>query len=695
MDKFILVYPKMEYDTGEIDVLNSGTSLSLFDSQPAISNRDLNAEQAFLQTVKTFHEKFSKPTYQGFYTLQFDEFIEDYWFLKLMEHAAAHDITVYGFNDFKNFSYSPYIPTIRVTGTSQQDWFDLEITVMVADQQISLREVRKAVLSQEKYIELGDGKLAILPEEWVKKLERYFRIGTVEKDTVRLDKLRFNVLEELFAELDQKTILEEIIEKKQRLSAYESIQKVALPEVQATLRHYQEEGYQWMHFLHEFGWGGILADDMGLGKTLQMITFLKSLVDRGISHHLVVLPTTLLFNWENEIRKFCPSLKYYVYHGSNREKQNMNWEAYDLVLTTYGILISDIKTLSERSFGYVVLDESQAIKNPNSKRYKAVRLLKAQNRIAMTGTPIENSTFDLYAQMSFVNPGLFLSAENFKRHYATPIDRYGKKDVAQELSAMVSPFMLRRTKERVATELPEKTEDVIYCEMDKAQRKVYDAFRNEYRNEFMGLMDGDGLENSALHVLQALTKLRQICNSPALLSDDANYGNESVKIQELLRHIQEKTGNHKMLVFSQFVGMLGLIRKELDNLDIAYSYLDGQTTQKNRQEAVDAFQNEPERRVFLISLKAGGTGLNLTAADYVYIVDPWWNPAVENQAIDRCYRIGQDKHVIAYRMICVDTLEEKIMQLKSQKQATADAIIQTDENIGKQISKEDLMYLLS
>lgn len=695
MDKFILVYPKAEYEDGEIDVLTSGASLSLFEQQKTIQNRDLDQEKLFLNEVKTLHEKFSKPTYQGFYSLHYDEFLEDYWFLQLMEKAAALGIEVYGFNDFKHFGYSTQVPVFHVKGSSNEDWFDLEVEVTVGDQVISLRDVKRSVLNHDKFIQLGNGKLAILPEEWIKKLERYFRIGTVEKDTIRVNKLRFNVLEEMFAELDQTAFVQEILEKKQKLKQYESIQKVALPEVQATLRHYQEDGYHWMHFLHEFGWGGILADDMGLGKTLQMITFLKSLVDRGISQHLVVVPTTLLFNWENEIRKFCPSLRYHIYHGSSREKESTNWAEYDLLITTYGILITDAKLLSTITFNYVVLDESQAIKNPNSKRCKAARLLNAKNRLVMTGTPIENNTFDLYAQMSFVNPGLFLSAENFKIQYAIPIDRYSNQDVARELSAMISPFMLRRTKKLVAKELPEKTEDVIYCEMGKAQRKVYDAYRNEFRNEIMGLIEKDHLESSSLHVLQALTKLRQICNSPALLSDEENYGDESVKIEELIQHIQEKTGAHKLLVFSQFVGMLGLIRKELEKLGISYSYLDGQTPQKNRQEEVENFQNDPEKRVFLISLKAGGTGLNLTAADYVYIVDPWWNPAVENQAIDRCYRIGQEKHVIAYRMICVDTLEEKIMKLKSAKQALADSIVQTDELISKQITKEDLMYILS
>lgn len=695
-DNFILLIPRVEYDELDVDILDSHTNpMVKMGNEINSYNRDFEAENGFLEEVKSLHKKFASGTNQSFFSLSFDEFIKDYWFLKLMEGAKTLNIEVYGFNEFKKFKYSPHTPNIQVSGSSEQDWFDLEIQITVGDDKISLKEVRKSILAKEQFIKLGNGKLAVLPEEWVKRLERYLRIGKLDKDNIQISKLRFNVLDELFDEVQMPNLVNEIIEKKQKLKNYEQIHEVSLPEVNATLRDYQLEGYKWLHFLHEFSWGGILADDMGLGKTLQMITFLKSLVDQGISNHLVVVPTSLLFNWENEIQKFCPSLKHHIYHGSEREK-DPDWDECDVVITSYGLLVSEAKMLSQKTFGYVVLDESQAIKNPTSKRYKAAMILKTQNRIVMTGTPIENNTFDLYAQMSFANPGLFVNAESFKKNYATPIDRYGNKEVSAELSKLISPFMLRRTKEHVAKELPDKTEDVIYCEMDKAQRKVYDAYRNKYRNEIMGLIEEDNLESSSLHVLQALTKLRQICNSPALLNDEENYGSDSIKIKELVRHIQEKTGNHKMLIFSQFVGMLSLIRKELDKLEIPYSYLDGQTNQKKRKEAVNTFQGDDNTRVFLISLKAGGTGLNLTAADYVYIVDPWWNPAVENQAIDRCYRIGQDKHVIAYRMICVDTLEEKIMNLKEKKQSVANAIIQTDdENISKQITKDDLMYIFS
>lgn len=338
-----------------------------------------------------------------------------------------------------------------------------------------------------------------------------------------------------------------------------------------------------------------------------------------------------------------------------------------------------------------MLDESQAIKNIESKRYKAVRLLQGRQRLVVTGTPVENNTFDLYAQLSFAAPGLLGNAKRFATDYSTPIDKFQDIQRAKELQQKVHPFILRRTKKQVATELPEKTEMVVYCEMDKEQRRVYDSCREEFKKYLSGLSD-DELHSSNLHVLQGLTKLRQICNSPALLSDEEFYGNESAKLETLLNYINDLKENHKLIIFSQFVGMLDLIKTELNNQNIPFTYLTGQT--RNREEQVDLFQNDETIRVFLISLKAGGTGLNLTKAEYVFLVDPWWNPAVENQAIDRAYRIGQENKVVAIRLITPDTIEEKIIELQQRKKQLVEDLIHTDTNVLKNLSKEDLMKLV-
>lgn len=366
-----------------------------------------------------------------------------------------------------------------------------------------------------------------------------------------------------------------------------------------------------------------------------------------------------------------------TYTGLNRQESVKDFKKYDVVISTYGSSLNDIELLKDMKFHYVILDESQAIKNPNSKRYKAVRLLNCYNRIALTGTPIENNTFDLYAQLNFLNPGLLGNMTHFKTQFSDAIDKEKDADMSQLLGKIITPFMLRRTKEQVATELPEKTENIIFCEMGKEQRAVYDNFKNKYRDYLLNKIDENGVEKSQMYILDGLTKLRQICNSTALVPTEEDFGNYSVKLENLIENIKEKTGNHKILVFSQFVKMLQIVKTRLDEEKIHYEYLDGQTT--NRQNNVNNFQNNTDVRVFLISLKAGGTGLNLTEADYVFIIDPWWNPAVENQAIDRCYRIGQTKKVMAYRMICKDTIEEKIVSLQRKKKKVATSIISIDD----------------
>nr|WP_305051091.1 DEAD/DEAH box helicase [Elizabethkingia bruuniana] len=449
----------------------------------------------------------------------------------------------------------------------------------------------------------------------------------------------------------------------------------------AELRTYQREGLNWLNFLDSHNFGGCLADDMGLGKTVQIIAFILSQREKhGHTTSLVVLPTSLLFNWQEELAKFAPSVKVLTHYGADRQKSTADFQKYEVILTTYGMLLSDITFLKKFRFNYIFLDESQTIKNPNSERYKAARLLQSRNRIALTGTPVENNTFDLYGQLSFACPGLLGSKQYFKDIYAIPIDKFEYSKRATELQKKIKPFILRRTKKQVATELPEKTEMLIYCEMNTEQRRIYDLYEKEVR-DFISATDEDEIHNKSMHVLTGLTRLRQICNSPVLLKD-GHSGDHAVKIEILTEQIENKFREHKILVFSQFVEMLDLIKAKLDEKNIRYEYLTGQT--RNRGAKVQHFQNNEEVRVFLISLKAGGTGLNLTEADYVYLVDPWWNPAVENQAIDRSYRIGQTKNVVAVRMICSGTIEEKMMNLQKKKKKLAQDLITTETFILQQ-----------
>src|SRR6185369_12458642 len=437
-------------------------------------------------------------------------------------------------------------------------------------------------------------------------------------------------------------------------------------------------------------------DDMGLGKTVQALSYLHYFRQlHGKLNALVVCPTTLMFNWENEIKKFTPQLTYYIHHGGERTRNHEQFKCAEIMITTYGTMRSDIKMLVDVPFDYVILAESQAIKNPSSKVTKAACLLNSKHRLCLSGTPLQNNTFDIFAQMNFLNPGMLGTMEFFRQEFSMPIDKFGEQDRKDHLRKILYPFILRRTKEQVAKDLPEKQEMVLFCEMEDEQRKIYDAYRNDYRNQILGTIESQGIQRSQLTILQGLMKLRQICDSPAILNEAEKFENHSIKLEELSREIMENIGNHKALIFSQFLGMLALIKEKLTQLGVDFEYFDGSTSAPDREKAIQSFQNDESKRVFLISLKAGGVGLNLTAADYVYIVDPWWNPAVEQQAIDRTHRIGQTKNIFAYRMICKDTIEDKILQLQEKKRMLAKELIADDATFVKSLTREDVEYLFS
>ncbi len=692
---YILFTPLVVYNhKKEAEVMTGGNFIEQVDGQLRIYNRNEDYEQEFLKFLRGLHTDFVYQEQERSVAIALEEMLKNNWFFDAFEAMKKNGIEVLGLQKLKSFKYSPYRATVNTGIKSGQDWFDVQVEVSFGEHKIPLTKLKKHILNKEKFIRLGDGTVGMLPDEWIGKLEKYFRAGEIKDDEIKVSKLRFGIIDELFEQIDDTEILHELAEKRQRLAQFTEISKIKKPAtIKATLRDYQKEGLNWLNFLDEMGWGGILADDMGLGKTLQILAFLASLKRKRPKTSLVVVPTTLIFNWQNEIEKFYPSLKVLFYYGSKKNREAKDFKSYNLVVTTYGLMVNDIEAISKVKFNYVILDESQAIKNPLSKRYKAACLLQGKNKLTLTGTPIENNTFDLFAQMSFANPGLLGTQKSFKDQYSSPIDKEKDPGRANELRKIISPFVLRRTKEQVATELPPKTEDVIYCQMDHQQRAVYEDYKNKYRAYILNKIDKDGMGKSKMSILEGLLKLRQICNSPRLMGKQEDIPDESIKLEELMRQINEKTGAHKIVVFSQFVKMLKLIEKELQHEGMDYEYFDGSSSQKRRKESVSRFQEDEKCRLFLISLKAGGTGINLTAADYVYIFDPWWNPAVENQAIDRTYRIGQDKKVFAYRMICKDTVEEKIMKYQEQKKALAADIIRTDESFVKQLNKESIMDL--
>ncbi|HEU0296311.1 MAG TPA: DEAD/DEAH box helicase [Anaerolineales bacterium] len=607
---------------------------------------------------------------------------------------------IYGEEKLKLGRINRAISTLRVHITSGIDWFDLKTFIAYGDQQISLHDVRKALKRGENYVKLADGSVGQIPAEWLDKYKHLWNLAEETEDGFRVNDFHLPLLDAL---LEEDATLHaarppDLIQRREHLRRFERITPQPLPQYfTGELRPYQKHGYDWLHFLREYKFGGILADDMGLGKTVQVLVYLQSLKEsrdspeeRNRSASLLVVPKSLITNWQRESEKFTPHLRFLEYLGNFRNKETSIFDDYDVVLTTYGTMLRDIELLRGYTFDHIILDESQAIKNPLAKSAKATRLLHGRHRIVLTGTPVENNTFELWSQFAFLNPGLLGNMDYFRREFANPIESASDEESAALLRKLVFPFILRRTKEQVAPELPPRTERIVYTDMVSAQKKLYIQTREKYRAELLGLIERDGINDVRFRILEGLLRLRQIAVHPALV--DRQYKGESPKFEILLETLETlQAENHKALIFSQFVETLKLVKRELDARNIKYVYLDGQTP--NRQSRVDLFQNDASYPFFLISLKAGGVGLNLTAADYVVHLDPWWNPAVEMQASDRAHRIGQDKPVFIYKIIARDTVEEKILQLQEKKRALVKSLIATESSFFKSLTKEDVKML--
>ncbi|MFD2598196.1 DEAD/DEAH box helicase [Sphingobacterium corticis] len=571
----------------------------------------------------------------------------------------------------------------------QNDWFDLKAFVTFGSYKIPFIQLRDHILNRVQEFKLPNGEIAIIPEAWFAQYEHLFHFST-DKDGLKLSRMHVGILQEI----SEHTIVS-FQRKLEKLHSFEEIEQVPPPEqFKGQLRPYQQAGYNWFQFLQQYRFGGILADDMGLGKTVQTIALLQRQKENRQTGEsaipsLLILPTSLLYNWQKEAARFAPKLRVLIHTGYARTKDSFAFSHFDLIITTYGIARSDEGLFSKFFFDYIILDESQHIKNPSSKSFKAIKNFKSKHRLALSGTPIENSVADLWTQMHFTNPGLLGSYRYFQEEFVIPIEKKKDEDRAQRLQAMIKPFVLRRTKNQVATELPSKTEQIIYCPMNDKQLKLYDKTKSAYRNV---LLDGPAPgEHNQLTLLQGLMKLRQLANHPQMVEED--YADGSGKFDTVLEMLESvHAEDSKILIFSQFVKHLDIFRQHFDKRNVKYAYLDGGT--KDREAAVNQFKNDSSTRIFLISIKAGGVGLNLTEADYVFILDPWWNPAVEQQAIDRSHRIGQKRNVFIYRFISKDSVEEKIVALQNRKKKLSSALITTEESFVKSLTQEDLSVLL-
>ncbi len=583
---------------------------------------------------------------------------------------------------------------LRIEVTSGIDWFDLGGTVEFGDVAAPLPAVLAAVRRGETIVPLGDGTYGVLPEEWLARYGLLAGLGTPEDGRLRLRRGQVGVLDALLASQPQATWDEAFARAREELRRFERVAPADPPPAFAgRLRGYQREGLGWLHFLGRLGWGGCLADDMGLGKTVQALALLASRAHpaRARRPSLVVVPRSLVFNWKQEAARFTPQLRVLDHTGVGRAAPGEHFREYDVVLTTYGTLRRDAAALAAVEFDYIVLDEAPAIKNAGTQTARAARALRGAHRLALSGTPVENHLGELWSLFEFLNPGMLGAASVFRLAGA------GAREPSPETRALLAralrPFILRRTKEQVLRELPPKSEQTLYCELDAPQRAVYDELRDHYRRTLLARVAREGLNRATLQVLEALLRLRQAACHPGLI-DRSLRDEPSAKLEVLLPRLAEVAeGGHKALVFSQFTSLLGIVRDRLDRAGVPYEYLDGRT--RDRAARVRRFEEDGACRLFLVSLKAGGLGLNLTAADYVFLLDPWWNPAAEAQAIDRTHRIGQTRPVLAYRLIARDTVEEKVLALQETKRELARAIITQDNSLVRALRREDLEVLLS
>lgn len=574
-------------------------------------------------------------------------------------------------NNAENARYSLDEIHIEQSCDNEADWFELHITVVIGNLRIPFSRFRKHILEEKREYLLPDGRMILLPEEWFSKYANLLEMGIQTEKGIRLKHTFIGAVQTALGENGIK-----------KIPAKQQIRKVAVPKtLKATLRPYQQKGFSWMVHLYKRGFGGCLADDMGLGKTLQTLTLLQYIYKPSAPKQpatLIVVPTSLLHNWRREAKRFT-ALSMTEYNNTvaiDKKRPEKFFGRFHLIFTTYGMMKNNIDILRSYRFKYVVLDESQNIKNSDSLNFRSAIQLQSNHRLVLTGTPIENSLKDLWAQFHFIQPDLLGAESAFQKQFIIPI-RQGNARVETQLQQLIAPFILRRSKKEVAPELPELTEETIYCDMTGEQNTCYEQEKNSLRNILLQHTQSTDRLHS-FSVLNGILRLRQLsCHPQLIFPDYTGTSGKATQIIETFDTLQSE--GHKVLIFSSFVKHLELLAEAFRERGWKYALLTGSTS--NRSSEIAHFTDQKDVQAFLISLKAGGVGLNLTQADYVFIIDPWWNPAAESQAIARAHRIGQDKQVIAYRFITQNSIEEKILHLQDEKRRLAETFVADSESL--------------
>ncbi|MFZ7973431.1 DEAD/DEAH box helicase [Fusobacterium watanabei] len=603
-------------------------------------------------------------------------------FVKKELLQLTNKYSIIGTDRLRKYNIKAVKPKISGRFSYNLDYFEGEVEVEIEGEKFSIQQLLNNY-KKDEYIVLSDGTNALINREYIEKLQRIFK--EEDGDKIKVSFFDMPIVQDI---IDEKAFENDFMGNKDFFEGINklSIENAEYPKLNATLRDYQKYGYKWLKYLTDNSLGACLADDMGLGKTLQAIALLSKVHEEKKKKSMVIMPKSLIYNWENEIKRFSPKLKVGIYYGINRDFSSL--KKVDIILTTYGTIRNDIENLLEQKFDLLVLDESQNIKNINSQTTKAVLLLNAKKRVALSGTPIENNLLELYSLFRFLNPEMFGSVQEFTNDYIVPIQKYSDTSTIEELRKKIYPFLLRRVKKEVLADLPDKIEKLVYVDMNDEHRRFYEERRKYYYSLLEKNTSSQG-NFDKFFVLQAINELRHIVSSPELESKKIISSKKEVLIENVIEAIEN---NHKVLVFVNYLSSIESICDSLKENKIKYLKMTGQT--KDRQNLVDKFQNDSRYKVFVMTLKTGGVGLNLVSADTIFIYDPWWNTTVENQAIDRAYRLGQDKTVFAYKMIMRNTIEEKILKLQEIKNKLLDDLISEDNLSTKNLSKSDIEFIL-